>query len=113
MSGRTLLIAMATAGALASLPAPAARAAFYSGNDLWAQCSGDNIVQAALCLGFVAGIADAMSVAASKACFPSGVNAGQAVDVVKLFLGQHPERRHEAAVFLVAQALSETFPCKP
>jgi hypothetical protein len=45
-------MAIAAAVALACLPA-AGRAAFYSGNDLWAQCSGNNDFQAGLCLGFV------------------------------------------------------------
>ena len=112
MSERTRLVAMTTAAvALACLPASAETAtAFYSA--LWNECSGDNTFQSGLCMGFVAGISDAMSIAAIKACFPPGVTAGQTADVVKRFLGQHPERRHEAAAGLVAQALSEAFPCK-
>jgi hypothetical protein len=114
MSERTRLVAMTTAVALACLPASAETAtAFYSGNALWNECSGDNAFQSGLCMGFVAGISDAMSLAAIKACFPPGVTVGQTADVVKRFLGQHPERRHEAAAGLVAQALSEAFPCKP
>jgi uncharacterized membrane protein len=106
---------MVTAVALACLPASAETVtAFYSGNALWNECSADNAFQSGLCMGFVAGIADAMGmgIAASKACFPPGITAGQTDDVVKRFLGQHPERRHEAAVFLVAAALAEAFPCK-
>jgi hypothetical protein len=113
MSERTRLVAMATAVAMACLPTAAETAtSFYSGNALWNECSGDNAFQSGLCMGFVAGISDAMSIAAIKACFPPGVTVGQTADVVKRFLGQHPERRHEAAVFLVAAALAEAFPCK-
>jgi len=85
---------MVTAVALACLPASAETVtAFYSGNALWNECSGDNAFQSGLCMGFVAGISDAMSIAAIKACFPPGVTVGQTADVVKRFLGQHPERR--------------------
>ena len=105
MNGRTRLVTMATAVALACLPASAQDLrAFYTGNDLWSRCSDDNTYQSGLCQGFVTGIADAMA-----------VTEGQALDVVKRFLGQHPAERHEEAVSLslVAQALSEAFPCKP
>ena len=85
MSERTRLVAMATAVAMACLPTAAETAtSFYSGNALWNECSGDNAFQSGLCMGFVAGIADAMGmgIAASKACFPPGITAGQTVDVV-------------------------------
>ena len=117
MSGRARLVAMATAVALAFLPASAQELrAFYTGNDLWSRCSGDNTYQSGLCQGFVTGIADAMGIAAvlggRRACIPLAVTEGQTLDVVKRFLGQHPAERHEEAVSLVAQALSEAFPCK-
>jgi hypothetical protein len=113
MSERTQLIAMATAVALTCLPASAQTVtAFYSGNALWNECSDNHAFQFGLCMGFVAGIADAMNIAGTKACFPPGVTVGQTVNVVKQFLGQHPERRHETAVLLVASALGEAFPCK-
>ena len=105
--------------ALASLPAPAARAAFYSGDDLWAQCSGSgkDLFSDGLCAGFVAGIADAMgasTVFGRRACIPVSVTVEQPVDVVKRFLGPHPEmRQYYTAVFLVVQALADAFPCKP
>jgi hypothetical protein len=70
-----------------------------------------------LCAGFVVGIADAMSnvtgVLGRRACIPlPAVPRGQVIDVVKRYLEQHPETRHDSAVSLVAQALSEAFPCK-
>ena len=55
MSGRTRLVAMAmaTAVALGCLPASAQELrAFYTGNDLWSRCSGDNVYQSGLCQGF-------------------------------------------------------------
>jgi hypothetical protein len=61
MSGRTRLVAMATAVALACLPASAAD----SGNvvDLWSQCTGKGISFATgVCYGYVKAIAEVMTV---------------------------------------------------
>jgi Rap1a immunity proteins len=40
------------------------------------------------------------------------MTAGQAVDVVRKMLREHPERRHYAATELVASALAQAFPCE-
>ena len=119
MSGRTRLVALATAVALACLPASAQEArALYSGNDLWSRCSGKGDLNIGLCGGFVVGITDAMmgsggGISGRRACIPLSVLVEQITDVVKRYLEQHPEQRHYSAASLVAQALSETFPCKP
>ena len=119
MSGRTRLVTMATAVALACPPALAQEQegkVFDTGNDLWSHCSGKGDAHFGLCAGFVVGIADAMSnvtgILGRRACIPLPVSRGQVLDVVKRYLEQHPETRHDSAVSLVAQALSEAFPCK-
>jgi hypothetical protein len=53
------------------------------------------------------------SVDGYTACFPPDFKDGQAKDAVKEFLTLHPEWRHHAAAGLVAEALSEAFPCLP
>jgi hypothetical protein len=120
MSGRTRLVAMATAVVLGYLPASAQEQegrVFDTGNDLWSHCSGKGDAHFGLCAGFVVGIADAMSnvtgILGRRACIPLPVSRGQAIDVVKQFLEQHPEKRHETAVSLAAEALAGAFPCKP
>jgi len=40
---------------------------------------------------------------------PDGVEAGQVVDIVKLYLEKHPEIRHETAPKLIHSALLEAF----
>ena len=117
VNGRTRLIAMAVAIAMTCLPVSAQELrAFYTGNDLRSRCSDTSPYQAGLCMGFVTGIADAMGIAAflggRRACIPLAATEGQALDVVKRFLEQHPAEPQEEAVSLVAQALSEAFPCK-
>jgi hypothetical protein len=104
--------------ALACLPAQAQDAkGFFSGNDLWAQCSANDNFRRGVCMGFVTGIADATAGTAAgvprrMVCIPSQVTLQQTVDVVKGDLAQHPERRHYAAASIVADALAAAFPCK-
>jgi hypothetical protein len=111
----------AAALALACLPASAqdlTGRAFYSGNDMWSLCASNDAFEAGLCRGFVVGVADVMGLrtailGSGTACIPLPVNAGQATDVAKRFLEQHPESRHQAAAGLVAAALALAFPCPP
>jgi hypothetical protein len=117
MSGRPRLVAVATIAVLACLPT-AARADFLgTGNDWSKLCNNSDDVSYGLCAGYVWGVADIMmeSIPAFgwRACLPKTVNSKQAVDVVKRWLDQHPERGHYNAVSLVAVALAEAFPCKP
>ena len=47
-------------------------------------------------------------------CVPQGetdVKSGQLVEVVKLYLRDHPEKRHLPAADLVTAAIKEKFPC--
>lgn len=44
-------------------------------------------------------------------CQPAGVTGDQIIDVVKKFLEENPERRHEDASALVYSALFDAFPC--
>jgi hypothetical protein len=89
---------------------------FVSGNLLLDLCN----KSVAECRGYVAGIADAMArvqadggkLGGQRACLPQPVTGKQAMDVTGKFLRAHPERRHEGAAALVAQALSEAWPCR-
>ena len=116
--GARLAAAVATVVALACLPASAQEVVrFYSGNDLWSECTNNGDSQFGICLGYVMGITDVMSTGSAilgwRACLPLQVAATLAQDVVKQYLEQHPERRHYAAAGLVAEALAGAFPCKP
>jgi hypothetical protein len=63
-----------------------------------------------MCLGYILGAADALQ-SAHKICIPKGVEAAQVLDVVKLYIRQHPEVRHYSASHLVVTALNEKFSC--
>jgi hypothetical protein len=70
---------------------------------------------AVYCLGYIAGIADAMAagnvVNNAKACLPGSAREGLLQDVVVTFLERQKDLEGFAAVGLVAAALKEGFPC--
>jgi len=116
---RRVLAGVALAAVLmpASASANTARA-FKDGNDLSRLCAEPmDTFGNGECLGFVTGIADAMTernpIGGWSACIPLDVTIGQAADVAKQFLTSHPELRHLVAASLVAAALAQAFPCKP
>ena len=69
------------------------------------------------CSGYIAAITDAAAwgppwgVYGYILCPRDTVTLAQMTDVVVRFLAAHPERRELGAAGLVAQALSEAFPC--
>jgi Rap1a immunity proteins len=78
---------------------------FYTGNQLFDFCQGGSPA----CVGYILGVAAARN--GDSFCFPAGVIAEQVVSTVKLWLNNHPEKRHLPGGLLVMQALSESFPC--
>ena len=65
--------------------------------------------------GILLGRQDSMSAETPRpaACFPHEVGAEQLVNVVKLYLSQHPAKRHFGAFEVIFLALSSAFPCSP
>jgi hypothetical protein len=95
-----------------------AQAAFVDGNRLLSDCSAGG--SQAFCLGYIAAISDALSltgiapstVANYRACVPSEATNGQIADAVRQYLEHNPAFRHLSAPGLVAEALSQAFPCR-
>jgi hypothetical protein len=91
--------------------------AFHSGNSLLEMCShGQYSADNSYCLGYIAGMADAIDAANGsllgwRACPPNEATEGQIMDVVVQFLSQHPESRHYTASSQIARALANAFPC--
>ena len=97
------------------LLAPWNAVAGISGKQIHKNCNSRNAGDRNVCLGYVAGILE-LSTALNafrmeRICPPKNVTLGQAEKVVKAFLNKHPEHRKEAAIVLVATALSRAFPC--
>jgi Rap1a immunity proteins len=108
---RVMLVAVALSSLVAGT---AAHAGFRDGNKLFEDCkytdTNSNTFPAGTCAGYIVGAVDAL-LETGAFCVPDGVEAGQVIDVVKLYLAQHPEKRHLAASDLVVDALKEKFPC--
>jgi hypothetical protein len=80
------------------------------GNQLSRDCNGQNAFSDGACAGYIIGAKDALETR-GVFCLPPGIEQGQAIDVVKLYLHDHPEKRHLPADELVEIALKEKFPC--
>ena len=109
---RGVFLAAVCAGLLWSAPATAA---FMDGDRLLAKCNEEPGEGLAVCVGYVAGIADVLledSVRGRRACMSLAVMTEQMVDAVRRWLEAHPDDRHSAANGLVAAALAAAFPCK-
>jgi hypothetical protein len=89
-------------------------AAFQSGDDLLKLCSASRSADGLICLGYVVGIADALSTntaAGWRACIPMAATQGQVRDDVWSWLRNNPALRHADAASVTARALGEIFPC--
>jgi hypothetical protein len=104
-----------------SLPASSALAdsgSYMSGNDLYGVCVDNDGAQQAKCIGYLAGIADAMDLVAPaafggwRACLPSGSTDRQLSEIATKWLAAHAEKRQIGAAGLVAEAFQAAFPCK-
>lgn len=80
---------------------------FYTGNDLYAQCT----AKSAACFAYVEGIADALA-HDGNICIPTQLIGNKVADVVMDFLGAHPELRTASAASIGYIALQRAFPCK-
>jgi hypothetical protein len=104
--------------ALSVACAAAAEAAFLDGDTLHAWCLSADVGDQEACLGYVVGVADALSaqgqgqeVASEPAlCLPT-IDAKEAVGAVKQYLLVHPRPGGGAGADLVTAALAEAFPC--
>jgi hypothetical protein len=83
--------------------------AFKDGNRLLNDMNDSSTVGQMVALGYVIGVTDSFS--SIVHCAPSNVTAGQVRDMVKNFLVNQPQRRHQAADMLVLEVLVQAWPC--
>ena len=69
----------------------------------------DEAFDAGGAFGFVIGVHDVW--VGVSVCTPTGVTAGQLLEIVRLYLRAVPHRLHENAEVLVKEALVRAFPC--
>lgn len=94
-----------TAALLAAGPA---MAEFWDGNKLYERMTGTQGDQI-MALGYVMGVADTLR--GVTVCPSPLVTAGQANDVVKVFLDRNPQHRHLSADAITGVALAAVWPC--
>jgi hypothetical protein len=105
---------------LVSIPAHSS-----TGNDLKETCDLDQgkFLSHSACTGYILGaveMTELINAAADRSkdkkqfsvCIPAGITYGQIVDVVKKFVDDHPEERHQKASVMVFLAVQHAFPCK-
>jgi hypothetical protein len=115
---RVMLCVMSVAAPLSCLvTAGQAAAEITDGNKLFADCQdGDNpnardsTYKWGTCFGYISGVADAL-VPGGLYCVPGGVTAGQVLDIAKVYIRDHPDKRYMSAPQLIVDALREKFPC--
>ncbi len=115
-----MLLALMASGSLCWLPLPSAAGFIttavlrdYCDADdrvLKHQASGSDTHDAMVCLSYVAGVHDAMR--GVLFCTPDAFDNGQAADLIKRYLKEHPERGGESASRVVSDALVKAYPCK-
>lgn len=97
-----------------------AEAGYLTGNDLHSKCTASDSFDAGVCAGYIAGAASVLIDSdalipgiKTRLCVPQQqVPLGQIVDVAKLYLVKHPEKRHQEAWGLISLALRDAFPCE-
>jgi hypothetical protein len=86
-----------------------ASAEFLDGNSLLSKMNDSDVIPRAVSLGYVQGVIDVF--VRTQVCPPRNITAGQAQDVVKRYLENHPEKRHFSADSLVINAVAQVWPC--
>jgi hypothetical protein len=107
---RTLILA-----AVLLIPGAAAAGEYKTGQEILEACLQPSGPGAVFCLGYVEGVAGAMSAGPVDnwdACIPAMVTAGDLAQVVAAGLAKRPDMlRGFAASSLVAHVLADAFPC--
>jgi hypothetical protein len=91
---------------------------FVDGNELMTWCGPRNVAGPSdpLCIGYVAGISDALNFSrqftrqdSNTNCMPPGVTIVQEADVVVNYINGNPDKRDLAAAALVVAAIDEAW----
>lgn len=88
--------------------AGAAHAEFKDGNKLLTEIQG-NTTDYIHAIGYVMGVYDTTQ--GITHCPPRNVTAGQVTDMIKSYLEQYPENRHNTADRIVGLVLRRAWPC--
>lgn len=97
-------------GAMFVVVSGAARAEFFTGNDLYSKMTSTNVVEQAQSLGYVMGVYDAY-VHIHFCPKEQGITAGQILDLSRQALAAMPATRHQQAYLLLRETFKAVWPC--
>lgn len=107
-------IAMLTLTPVADTSAPVG--AYLTGKQLFSQCTAEKETSAAICAGYLMGIADALDFARSmgkqRQCIPKNAGPNQLRDVVVEALKAHPDQQILPAAQVASEIFGAAFGCK-
>ena len=95
----------------------AAHATYVDGNRLYQLCSAQDTGSQAICGGYILGVIEALRFDEDTeglepfACIDEDVTLPQLEGNVLDFLDDHPDENRQLGASLVAQALSDAYPC--
>ena len=100
------------------LPCAGLAQGIKNGNHIYSECRSDVQAEEALCIGYIAGVAEVFLAFARDLpesqrpfCTAPGQTVGQLTDVVLKWLDEHPEKRHLNGSDVIALAMAGAFPC--
>lgn len=92
---------------------------FHTGKSLLEWCREEDSSETLLCMGYLAGVSDALEGIAFNAgwgtsgvCRPKGTTVGRVRDAVIRWADAHPAQMRRAASVVVINALQAEFPCE-
>jgi hypothetical protein len=87
-----------------------------SGDGFLAVCQYDNDRPADVCLAYVAGVAGTLALnwsdTGQRICVPENATLRTTLDLVLQYIKDHPEKRSQKTIFLVAQVTIKNYVCE-
>jgi len=120
---RTTLLAVILLWPMTALPQSTSEytgsGPFHTGRTLLDWCAGEDNAETLLCMGYLAGVSDALEGIAYNAgwgtsgvCRPKGTTIGRLREALVQWTDEHPAQGNKAGSLVVIMALQETFPCE-
>jgi Ssp1 endopeptidase immunity protein Rap1a len=89
--------------------------AFYTGGVIYQWCTSRSDYLRSRCMVYIVAIADAMagsSLYGRTACIPLSVTGEKFIDAAVQYLRRNSAKWHNQAAILIAETLSDAFPCR-
>ena len=106
------MIALLALAAVVAQPSEYVTLSSLQTGDFVQQCAGTPTdLQPNLCVGYIMGIFDALSLKHEVCVNGTGATTLAAVAASRKYLADHPEQWNQHSIFIIQRALKATFPC--